>query len=469
LLGLFRINDPYRLLFLFVLLLGARLPYVLLATSITVSEVNWMTIGAKLAEGGVMYKDVWEPIGPLAAGVYWLLHVLFGAARWPLQILALIIVCWQATLFNQIMYRNKAYNENSYVPAFIYGLLMLYFYDMATLSPVLMSMTFVLLALNNVYLRIENRLDDPIIFRTGMYLGIAALFHLPSALFLFSTILSFAFFTGTILRRYLLMLIGFLFPFLIASAYYYWYDALYYFQAHFIWAGLGHSGVDYIGSGTLWLMVIPPAILLLITILKVGSSPRFTNYQSRVQQVMLILLLFCIGVWLINHRQSTHQLAVFVPPMAFFISHWLLLFRKKVLAEAYTFLLLLGVFFMNYGVYFHFGPFKGRLNIEANKVRSSVYSEWTKGKKLLVLGDADALYHKAKLATPYLAWELAPVPFSQLDYFDHLTDIYQQFSNDPPEIIIDLEGIFPQLQQRVQFIQDNYVAVSKQVYLHKKE
>ena len=80
------------------------------------------------------------------------------------------------------------------------------------LSPVLMSLTFLLLSLNNIFKRIDKQTKDEFFLNTGIFLGLATLFYLPSLFFLPALMLSLLLFTASLFRRYILLLYGFMIP-----------------------------------------------------------------------------------------------------------------------------------------------------------------------------------------------------------------------------------------------------------------
>jgi hypothetical protein len=70
LLGYFRINDPYRLVIIFILLLILRLPYLISSEWLSIPELKWMLIGERMNDGAMLYVDIWDDIAPLSALVY---------------------------------------------------------------------------------------------------------------------------------------------------------------------------------------------------------------------------------------------------------------------------------------------------------------------------------------------------------------------------------------------------------------
>ena len=125
----FRLNDPYRLIVIFLLLLAMRIPAMIGPYEITVPELSYMLVGEKFSEGSKLYSEIWENMAPLSAIVYGIIDFIFGRSVVAYQIIAWLFVCFQVFLFNRLLLLNKVYNENTYIPGFIYALLMSFFSD----------------------------------------------------------------------------------------------------------------------------------------------------------------------------------------------------------------------------------------------------------------------------------------------------------------------------------------------------
>ena len=217
----FRVNDPYRILGVFLLLLLIRLPYWVSGDHLTLPELNWMLLGERLAEGRHLYSGVWDNTGPLSAGVYWMIESLFDRRQGVYTMLATLLTTYQSLVFNDFLRTRKAYRESTYVPALVFVLLTSFSFDFYTLSPVLLALTWILLAFRNAFHKIEGTMRDTQILRTGIYLGLAALFYLPSLVFVLPIFYAYMLFASLSPRRSLLLLYGTLLPFLIAFTYFY--------------------------------------------------------------------------------------------------------------------------------------------------------------------------------------------------------------------------------------------------------
>ncbi|NJN28475.1 MAG: hypothetical protein HC819_22135 [Cyclobacteriaceae bacterium] len=176
-LGYFRINDPYRLLIIFIVLTLFRLPFLISPDWQTIPELSWMIVGERLNEGALLYVGIWDDLGPLSAIAYRLTDFVFGRSHLSFQILGLLIYFFQVFYMNYIALKHKMYNENNYLPALFYGILGLLFFNIIMLSPQLLGLTFVLLSLNSLFNHIETRnKTDGNLLNIGLYIGIASLF-----------------------------------------------------------------------------------------------------------------------------------------------------------------------------------------------------------------------------------------------------------------------------------------------------
>ena len=109
--------------------------------------LKWLLLGEWLNQGFKMYAETFDYTGPIAAFVYKYLYFIFGRSNFIHYGFSSLVIIFQAGIFNQLLLKNKAYDENNYLPAFLYVILMLAVPDFMTLSPQLMSLTFVLMSL----------------------------------------------------------------------------------------------------------------------------------------------------------------------------------------------------------------------------------------------------------------------------------------------------------------------------------
>ncbi|MCV9389229.1 hypothetical protein [Reichenbachiella ulvae] len=470
-LSYFKANDPYRLLGAFILLLIIRVPILVSGVPLIGPELKWLLIGDRLGDGGlVMYKDLWDYTGPLAATVYKSVDFVFGPSRLVHQLLSTLLVIFQAAIFNRLMIKNKAYPSPSYVPALVYVIGMNMSYDFLTLSPVLMSMTFVLLALNNLFKRMDNQTQDELFVFTGIFLGIAVMFFLPMIMYVVVTFLALILYTGSIFRRIMLMIYGLLLVFFLSGLYYFWHDGFLVYNHHFfksLWVVDATWWMDGQGLG---LALLLPFAILFFSIYRTYTQGKYINFQSKIQSVMLMFLLSGFLAFFLMKEKVVYQMIYLVPVFAFFVSHHLLVVKNWILAEATTALVLMLVL-MNL-----LFPFNNWLYInelvrqDQLVVKESPYSALVNDKRVLVIGDDLDHYQGASLATPYLDWQLSSLLLDHLNYFDNNEQVYLNFKKDMPEVIIDQKEVVPTLFERMPTIGAHYRAHPsfKGVYLRRE-
>lgn len=465
-LNYFRINDPYRLVIIFLLLLAIRLPIMLSDDALTMPELNYMLVGERLDDGSSLYEGVWDNIAPLSAFVYMVIDFFFGRSQLAYQIVALLLVAFQCLIFNRLLLLNKAYNENTYVPGLIYGLLMSFSFDFLTLTPVLMSITFLLLALNNIFSHIEFRAkQDEMILNIGLFIGVAYLFYLPNITFGLAALLIFTFFTGTVARRYLLMLYGFVLPMLLAASYFLMGGRLKAFIYNFLNPLLDYEVEQYMSLTGVFILFSIPLVFLILAFVRMGQRARFTNYQVRLTQVMFVWIIFSLAFIFISGTLSPNIFAIFVPPVAFFLSHYFLLIRKKWMAELAFFAFFASVILFNLGIYFGFFISEERLGFNNYLVQGN--DQW-KNKRVLVLDHNLEPYLNAHPATPFLNWQLSEELFRNPEYYDNLTILHQGLVQDLPDVIIDKHNVMPFVLERLPQVQTRYKTSGDNIYYLKK-
>lgn len=441
-----------------LLLLVIRIPIFISGVPFILPELKWLLIGERLGSGDyVMYQDLWDYSAPFSVFVYKWLFILFGKTRIPYFVISVMLVVVQAGIFNNVMLRNKAYNTNSYVPALIYMVFMNAFFDFMTLSPVLLSMTFVLMAMNNLFMRMDNQTKDELFIFTGVYLGIASLFYLPSLWFFIITILSLILYTGSILRRMLLLIYGFVMVCCFTSLYFYWFDDYLIAQHHVFESLWAIESIMYLNWTELMLVSIVPLAVFLVSFYKMKKLGKYINFQEKIQQVMLMFFVSGFLALMLSKEVSTYQLIFFVPTVAFFVSHFLLLVKNWWMAElnfAFVIVLVILNHLLFANNWFHVDQF---VNYDSLKVQESRYESLTSGKRLLVLGDEINHYQNATLATPYLNWDLSQIQLKNLNYYDNSAEVFVNFKEDLPEVIVDQEQTIPMLFKTMPTIASQYI------------
>lgn len=434
----FRLNDPYRLLAVLILMVAMGFPIFIHPLPITIQELKDIVLGELLNHGKIIYLQVIDDTPWFASWLASFVDFVFGRSILMRHVLALLIIFFQAAFFAFILIRNRAYNESNYLPAFIFGVICFFSFDMLSLSRELFASTCLLLALNNIFKEIEFKVQrDEIVFNIGIYLGIASLLVFSYTVFLVGALVILIVFTRITLRKSLLLTFGFAFPHLALVCLYYFRDGLPEFVRYFYGANFTfHStnlvfwkSIFWLGSGIL--------SFFFFALIMLNREARFTKYQSQLMQVMLLWLVIGFIEIGFTRELTPHSFITFVPSLAYFISHYILLIRRKWIAEVMVWLFLLSTIGVSTAA--RLNKIKS-IDYTDLFVKASKYKSFIKKKKILVVGDDYAIYENNQAVSHFLNWSLSKEIFETPEYFESVILVQDSFERDMPDIIIDEHG-----------------------------
>lgn len=441
------------LVVIFLLLLAVRSVGLFMDFPMAEIQLKWLLLGERLGDGFRMYSETYDYTGPLAAYTYKLLDVMAGRSWMAHQVLATIVVMIQAGILNVILLRNGAFKENNYFPAFFYVLAASAIPDAYSLSPELMSLTFILLSLNNIFRRIDNEVQDELFLYAGLYLGIAILFYLPAVVYFVVLLSSLLLFASPAGRRLLLFFYGLVLPVLIAFCYFYWHGAHWAFLDSYLMRGILAARSFNIGIVPLLISASFFLFLFLLTVVSVLSKGKFANFQTKIQQVMILTIGGGVLAMLVSVELGPSQLILFLPALSFFVSHYVLLLKKPFYRLTVPYLLVIGLLIYPY-LPMHHMDFELSGNEKPHQA------------KLLYLGTGLHPYASYRIASPFLDQKLSEGWLKKLDYYQPSAGIFDNLIASDPEIIQDEWGVidkvffrFPEFELRYEKRGSNYVKV----------
>ncbi|GAB3335615.1 hypothetical protein GCM10027299_44780 [Larkinella ripae] len=456
-LSFFRVNATLQIVGLLFLLILIRLPFLLSPPPLLIPELNWMLVGEQMHNGNLLYRDIWDSLSPLSALVYWLIDLTFGRSHLVYHVMGTVVAAFQVFYFNWMLNVRDIYPDRNWIPGLIYALFLNMSFDCSTLSPVLLSTTFLLLAFGTLVKQMDRRGATDEVFEIGFYISLASLVYLPSALFIIWALMALLLFTGASFRQHSLLLFGFAFPILLTVLYYYLADSLADFNRNLLASVFRVRQYDLTDFQTLLASLFLPfamGTLGLLTLFR--QTTRYVNFQQRCQQIMMIWVLTAlISVGLMPFLAPMLFIS-FVPALAFFASYYFQTIRREWMAE----LIFTGVFVFTLLILY-----QGALPIVSNwelgrlsalQVKTSPIDRHIRDQKILVIGEDLSAYRYNQVATPYLNWDLAKYDLRNLDNYESVISVYDHFRKDPPSYIIDKEGVIKKLFQRAPSLAASY-------------
>ncbi|WP_291783759.1 hypothetical protein [Cecembia sp.] len=423
-----------------IILLLSSIYWAVLAPPTTQPEMIWLIVGEKMAQGNLMYRDILDDTGPLAAATYWLLHIAFGKSLIAHKIIAGIILFVQIIYINQLFNRYKSFDESTYVPAFVAGVLVHASFDLLSLSPALMGSTFILFSLGQLFSQtvLQKEGNDSVLL-TGIFAGIALCFHFPLIFFLPYMLFMGVIISGFTFKQILLSLTGYILPFLICSTYYFWQDAFPDFLSKYILTSRNMDIYVHVRLRDTAILYAAPILFSFLGVILGSVIKSLTVNQQKQLQLMLLFFIFGAASFLLTNRRAPYQFVILLTPFAYFISMLFLAFRKKTLTNGLSISFITLVPLIGYGWLL---VKTSQNSLDTYGVYSKEKHMIAKGKKVLVLGDDLAYYKNAKQVTPYLNFHLSKDVLSQSQKPKEIALAYKNLRSEMPELIVDPEGIF---------------------------
>ncbi len=448
----FRINDPYRLAFIFVLLIIFRSIQSYFIHGVGYYELKWLLLGEWLNSGFRMYSQTFDYTAPIATFFYKYLNLLFGRSYFIHYGFSSLLIIFQAGIFNQLLLKNKAYDENTYLPAFLYMILMVSVPDFMTLSPQLMSLTFILLALRNVLRRIDNQVTDELFLNSGIYIGIATMIYLPAVVFFLVFLFALILFSTAVTRRLILYLFSFLLIFSMCSLYFYWRGEFLLFVNSYVVQNLIMEKEYTLSMTEITFICIGFLIIFIVSVFKTWSSARLTNLQQKIQQVIWIMFLGSSATFFLSNEKSLHELVFIVPVIAFFWNHYFVLIKRRFVKAVMPILMVFGL--MTYTCYLYTELLNPTLAIQVEGA-----SEGT-----MVLGEDLNYYLETEIRTPCFENHLSRQAFTGLDYYTSASELYALIEKNDPNCIIDKLGVADKLFLRFPSFESAYEETGSNTY-----
>ena len=364
---------------------------------------------------------------------------MFGKSTLALQILGTLLMLIQAIIFNNLTINNKVYEQNTYLPAFVYLILASSHYALSVFSPVQLAITFILLAFSRLLSHVEFRAKrDEQIMSIGLLIGIATLFYLPSIIFLPIVLIILILFTNTLKRRYVILTISALIPIFTAFGYYWLVnDELGYFIVNFVQPSLAIDFSSLVKIGSNVGLILPVLLFWLFGTITMSKQRRLNNYQSRLAQLFFITGLMALLVLLFKSADIITGIILLVPVAAFFTTHMFFLIRRSLIDFITLLIFLSFILLTSYDSVF--GLIGINKSIEQEVVVEPELLTLIKDKKLKVLGDRQQLYVYGSLATPFYDWSLSKAVVNNLGYYDNVVFIKESIDRYQPEVILDYE------------------------------
>jgi hypothetical protein len=440
------------LLGLLVLMTMLTLPLFIDTAPLTHPELRSFVIGEKVHEGHSLYTELIDSTPPLASWFYGLTDLIFGRSLTIRHLLAFLILFSQSAFLGIMLIDKKVFAENTYIPSFIFSLLAFISFDSLSLTADLLASGFILLTLNNLFKEIEFRIQrDETIFNLGLFLSLASLLRFSHIIYLPGAIMVLLIFTRSAPRKYLLMLLGFSLPHVFLICVYLLSGNFQSLWEHFYLPNLRFESDSLISATSLLLLCAIPLLYLFISLFILNRDGHLTKYQSQIFQVMFLWFVVALIEILFASDRRPQSLITLLPPVSFFLTHFLLLIRRRKYADMHLWILLVAIVTVAY-----LARYNKIESVKYDKLVVKKSKHPVKGKRILVLDHQPALFVENQLATSFYEWNVSSSIFEQPDYYNNLLIVSRSFEADPPEIIVDPKNLMKAFFERIPALKAKY-------------
>ena len=437
----FKTNAPYQIFSLLVLFLFLRLPQIIYGIPLLAPEFKWMLTGEQLAAGNLLYSDVLDDIGPFSGLVYGIIHFFAGRSATAYHVLAAIICLVHIYYLTLLAHSRQFFQERSYIPGLILCVLYNISFDNYTLNPALMGSTFLLFAFGKLVRQLDESNDE--VFQIGSLIGVATLFFPPFLIFFIWALICINLYTGARLRQQMLIIMGFALPIFFVGLWYYINGQFVDFKQNFIISVITKRQFSFNDFSAFFTVYAIPVLLAVLGFFVALSASRFSNFQTRIQQMVLLWLVFGVLSAILMDYFAPHQFVFLLYPLAHFAIIFFTNFKKKMLAEVNFLLFSFMILFVNYQAFLPSLAGTKMVKLEKLRLKENEQYKHIRQKNILVLGNDLSPYLNNKSATPYINWSLAKDQFNHLDQYDIVIKVMQNLERDKPDFIIDQEQILP--------------------------
>lgn len=255
-------------------------------------------------------------------------------------LLAVLLIVLQGFLINIIEFKFKLTDELNLLPGMCYVLLACAIPQSFYLSPLLIAITFYLLALYEIFICYKKYLPATHIFNIGFWLSMAFLFYQSFWLFFFFAILSLSVVRNFKFKELMMLLSGFIVPIFISGVLYFLNDKYSdFYQLQFV-NFISWKGWNLSYSVSNWFPLILFGIFLLLSIVGNASFHLKKGIQAKKSiDILFWSMLFALLSFLIQPDAGIIHLLILTPCLAYVFAFFLLRWEKPQ-AEAFHFLLL---------------------------------------------------------------------------------------------------------------------------------
>lgn len=262
-------------------------------------------------------------------------------------VISLVLVVFIGFLIQQVNDKFGFIRARTKLPASVYVIIVGGFVSLHTLHPVYFAALFLMLAIHSFFAVFNNPEPYGSILKTGLSLGIGCLFYFNLFIVLPAFLIGIVILSREIhWREFVILLIGFIIPFIFAFGYAFYTDQLlellYNFERNIV-TPVNHFKSDHILQLFLLLLLLFTGFASIILLQQYDSRKISTR---KYYSIFLIVFVFTMISFAFIPATSVEMLVIAAVPVTFLISNFFISIQSRFWSELFFTLLFAFVLFI---------------------------------------------------------------------------------------------------------------------------
>lgn len=266
------------------------------------------------------------------------------SSSWVQGLLASLLVYVQALIINRLCIKHRIAKEMTLIPGLIYITISAILPDFLSLSPMLIGITFIIIAVHLLFNTYNSAIASSDIFSAGFLIGLASIFYFPYYYFFVISFIALIILKSFTFKERIQHALAWMIPTFLLWVWEYFNNYDQRVIPDFFSANFGINQVLFIQDIKSLIISVLIGILVLIFIFNFTNytKQKVTSTQKKISILYWVLVYSGIVLLMIEHLEYSH-LFTFLFPSAIFTTLSLLNFKNKIISEIIFLILLIVV------------------------------------------------------------------------------------------------------------------------------
>ena len=294
-----------------------------------------------------------EPVEPAIyhndnpAPLYLLLMLLFKGKPVAGLIFTMLIIIVTATYLVNFNTRLFFINERTFLPASLYVLLSGYISSNQVLNPVLPASLLLLLSIDRLIVSYRKPGIAYNLFDASLIIGIAALIYTNMIWFYVLILIGIGLFRSLNIREILISFAGLITPFVVLYTFYYLTGRDIAWLNNFFFESIIVNVPDFYWSPVFLIISLVNLLIFIVALLHLWSIYNTKKVRSRkIFSLLTWMLVLTVIIYFAVPATSVYLMYIFLIPLVFILTHYLVMMRNKKIANFVFAILFLSVVFL---------------------------------------------------------------------------------------------------------------------------